>query len=206
MMTGDTTLRIGVDVGGTFTDLVVVDAAGALTAFKSPSIPADPEAGVLAAVDLAAAGLGLSRRDLLRRCAGFVHGTTIATNTMLESKGARVGLLTTEGFRDWLEIRRGVRAESLGPSLRPSREVLVPRHLRLPVAERIDQDGTELRPLDPADVRAAAATLRRGRCRVRRGLPAARLPQPGARGSGRRPCWRSCCQACRSRSPAPSRR
>lgn len=158
-MAGETSLRISVDVGGTFTDLVVVDATGALTAFKSPSNPGDPEAGVLAAVDLAAAGLGLARRDLLARCAAFVHGSTIATNTMLEGKGARVGLLTTEGFRDWLELRRGVRANPWDHRT-PFPEVLVPRRLRLPVAERIDQDGSVLRPLDPASVRAAAEAFR----------------------------------------------
>ncbi len=157
-MTGGS-VRIGVDVGGTFTDLVVVDEAGALTAFKSPSNPGDPEAGVLAALDLAAAGLGLARRALLARCAAFVHGSTIATNTMLERKGARVGLLTTEGFRDWLELRRGIRANPWDHrSAFP--EVLVPRRLRLPIAERIDQDGTVLRPLDAATVAAAAGILR----------------------------------------------
>jgi len=151
--------RIGVDVGGTFTDLVVLDAAGAVAAFKSPSNPSDPAEGVLAAVSLAAERLGWEPKDLLSNCGLFVHGSTIATNTLLERKGARVGLLVTEGFRDSLEIRRGIRRD-VWDHRAPFPPVLVPRYLRLPVTGRLDAHGNELTPLDPATVHNALDSFR----------------------------------------------
>src|SRR3954469_22958313 len=101
--------RIGVDVGGTFTDMVLRDAAGAGRIFKAPSGPPDPSEGVLGVLRLAAQQLDLPLSALLRDCTLFVHGSTVATNTILEKKGARVGMLASEGFRDSLEIRRGMR-------------------------------------------------------------------------------------------------
>jgi N-methylhydantoinase A len=147
--------RIGVDVGGTFTDMVLRDAAGSVRIFKAPSVPADPSEGVLGVLRLAARELDLPLTALLRDCALFVHGSTVATNTILEKKGAKVGMLTTEGFRDSLEIRRGIR-ENQWDHRAPFPEVLVPRYLRLPVRGRIDRDGKELAPLQAADVDAAA--------------------------------------------------
>ncbi|WP_421997900.1 hydantoinase/oxoprolinase family protein [Reyranella sp.] len=147
--------RIGVDVGGTFTDMVLRDAAGAVRIFKSPSVPADPSEGVLGVLRLAAHELDLPLTALLRDCGLFVHGSTVATNTILEKKGARVGLLTTEGFRDSLEIRRGIR-ENQWDHRSPFPEVLAPRYLRLPVRGRIGPDGAELAPLAAEDVEAAA--------------------------------------------------
>src|SRR6202040_4223082 len=136
--------RIGVDVGGTFTDLVLADGAGGLFTFKAPTNSSNPAAGVMAAVELAANGLGLSGQDVLGNCRVFVHGSTIATNTILERKGAIVGLLTTEGFRDSLEIRRGFR-EDAWDHRSPFPEVLVPRSRRLPVLERMDKNGLPVR-------------------------------------------------------------
>ncbi len=147
--------RIGVDVGGTFTDMVLRDAAGAVRIFKAPSVPADPSEGVLGVLRLAARQLDITLTALLRDCALFVHGSTVATNTILEKKGAKVGLLTTEGFRDSLEIRRGIR-ENQWDHRAPFPEVLVPRYLRLPVRGRIGADGEELAPLELADVDTAA--------------------------------------------------
>jgi N-methylhydantoinase A len=147
--------RIGVDVGGTFTDMVLRDSAGAVRIFKAPSVPADPSEGVLGVLRLAAQQLDLPLTQLLRSCALFVHGSTVATNTILEKKGAKVGLLTTEGFRDSLEIRRGIR-ENQWDHRAPFPEVLVPRYLRLPVRGRIAADGSEATPFEPADVTAAA--------------------------------------------------
>ena len=147
--------RIGVDVGGTFTDMVLRDAKGAVRIFKSPSVPADPSEGVLGVLRLAAQQLDLPLSALLRDCALFVHGSTVATNTILEKKGAKVGLLTTEGFRDSLEIRRGIR-ENQWDHRAPFPQVLAPRYLRLPVRGRIGADGKELHPLVAEDVDAAA--------------------------------------------------
>lgn len=150
--------RIGVDVGGTFTDLVIVDADGGVHAFKSPSEPADPASGVIKAIDLGAKSLGGTLEQLLSKCALFIHGSTIATNTLIEKKGAVVGLLTTEGFRDSLEIMRGIR-QNVWDHRAPPPPVLVPRHLRLPVRGRISYEGEELLPLDENAVRAAATAL-----------------------------------------------
>ncbi len=149
--------RIGVDVGGTFTDMVLRDSAGLVRIFKAPSITADPSEGVLNVLRLAAKELDLPLSALLRDCALFVHGSTVATNTILEKKGARVGMLTTHGFRDSLEIRRGIR-ENQWDHRAPFPEVLVPRYLRQPVRGRIAADGTQLLPLVKEDV-AEAATL-----------------------------------------------
>jgi N-methylhydantoinase A len=152
--------RIGVDVGGTFTDLVLADDKGALFTFKAPTNPSNPAQGVMAAVAMAAQGLGLSVEDVLCGCRVFVHGSTIATNTILERKGAVVGLLTTEGFRDALEIRRGFREDAWNhrPAFPP---VLAPRHLRLAVAERMDKDGRTVRPLESDTVLRALEVFRR---------------------------------------------
>ena len=152
--------RIGVDVGGTFTDLVLADGAGALFTFKAPTNSSNPAAGVMDAVELAAKGLGLSVQELLGNCRVFVHGSTIATNTILERKGAVVGLLTTEGFRDSLEIRRGIRDDAWDHRS-PFPEVLVPRSRRLPVSERIDKNGRAVRPLDPDSIVAALDSFER---------------------------------------------
>ncbi len=152
--------RIGVDVGGTFTDLVIIDEVGATSVFKTPSVPTDPAEGVIAALELAAAHFGGTVADFLDRCELFVHGSTIATNTLIERKGAKVGLLTTEGFRDSIEIRRGWR-DDVWAHREPNPPVLVPRALRLPVRGRIDADGSEFEPFQPDDVAIASETFAR---------------------------------------------
>ena len=152
--------RIGVDVGGTFTDLVLIDDSGATSVFKALSVPADPASGVIAALELAAARFGGGVFDILSRCSLFVHGSTIATNTLVERKGATVGLLTTEGFRDSLEIRRGWR-DDVWSHREPNPPTLVPRYLRLPVRGRIDADGSEFEPLNEDDVTTACDLFER---------------------------------------------
>ena len=127
--------RVGVDVGGTFTDLVVADAAGRTEVFKVPSDTEDPGRGVIAALDRTCEALDLSVADFLGECQFFLHGSTVATNTLLEGKGARVGLLTTAGFRDSLEARRGLRKDPWDHRT-PYPPVLVPRYLRLPARGR----------------------------------------------------------------------
>lgn len=148
--------RIGIDVGGTFTDMVLRDSAGFVRIFKAPSITADPSEGVLNVLQLAAKELALPLAALLRGCSLFVHGSTVATNIILEKKGARVGMLTTQGFRDSLEIRRGMR-QNQWDTRAPFPEVLVPRYLRQPVRGRIAADGAELSPLVIEDVVMASA-------------------------------------------------
>ncbi|MDP7548255.1 MAG: hydantoinase/oxoprolinase N-terminal domain-containing protein [Alphaproteobacteria bacterium] len=147
--------RIGIDVGGTFTDMVLRDHAGGLWVFKAPSVPADPSQGVLAVLQRAIDSFEMTLPDLLADCALFFHGSTVATNTILEKKGAKVGLLTTTGFRDSLEVRRGIR-ENQWDHRAPFPQVLVPRYLRQPVGGRLDKDGLELAALTLGDVDAAS--------------------------------------------------
>ena len=151
--------RIAVDVGGTFTDMVLADAGGRFHVFKTPSVPADPSRGVLDVLVYAARAFEADVEDLLSECALFLHGSTVATNTVLEGSGARVGMLVTRGFRDFLEARRGFRADPFDHRP-PYPPVLVPRYLRLPVAGRMDARGTEVEPLDAADLDAAIETFR----------------------------------------------
>ena len=146
-------LRIGVDIGGTFTDLVALDEdSGAVVTTKALSTPRELLAGVLRCVDQT----GVRLAD----CRLLIHGTTIAINALLEQKGARTGLITTEGFRDVLEIGRGNFLRMYDVLYRRPRP-LVPRGRRLEVPERLDARGAVLTPLDEAAVRAAAEALGR---------------------------------------------
>ena len=155
------TYRIGIDVGGTFTDLVAVDQNGTTTLGKSPSTPADPSIGVLEGLDVLAAALGLDRASLLAQTERIVHGTTVATNALLERKGARVWLLTTAGHRDVLEMREGLKPEDRYNLRLAAPEPLVPRKLRLGITERIRADGSVLTPLDEASVVNAVEAMTR---------------------------------------------
>ncbi|XSC48361.1 hydantoinase/oxoprolinase N-terminal domain-containing protein [Bradyrhizobium sp. RDT10] len=119
---------------------MAIDENGQIESLKSPSRPDDPTAGVMAAIDALARRIGLATKQLLGGCSMLAHGSTIATNTVLEGKGARVGLLTTKGFRYTLEMRRGIREEPWNHRP-PSPPVLVPRRWRLPVGGRLDKDG-----------------------------------------------------------------
>src|SRR5271155_1261684 len=152
--------RIGVDVGGTFTDLVAVDDFGKATLAKVPSTPDDPSIGVIDGLDLLAETLGTKLPALLAESERVVHGTTVATNALLEHKGARVGLLTTEGHRDVIEMREGLKDDRYNLRLPPP-EQLVARKLRLGVRERLRADGRVEIPLDPGSLDGAVDVLKR---------------------------------------------
>jgi N-methylhydantoinase A len=154
--------RIGIDVGGTFTDLVAVDDLGRATLEKVPSTPGDPSIGVLDGLKLLAERLGTDRAALLADTERIIHGTTVATNALLERKGARVGLLTTEGHRDVIEMREGLKDDRYNLRLPPP-DQLIPRRLRLGVRERLRGDGRVETPLDPASLDQAIAVLKRER-------------------------------------------
>ena len=100
------TFHVGVDIGGTFTDCVVVDGQGRLIAAKSPSTPPHFAQGMLSAMGLAATQLGLDFADFCQRIAVLTHGTTVGTNALIQRRGGRVALVVTEGFRDLVEIGR----------------------------------------------------------------------------------------------------
>ena len=150
--------RIGIDVGGTFTDYLLLDERGGTRAHKVLSTPADPSQAVLQGLDELAAGIGLSLSEFLRRVEIIVHGTTVTTNAVLTGRTARAGLITTQGFRDALEMRRGVRESFYDNKLTAPRP-LVPRRLRLPVRGRIDHRGSEIEPLSLDDVGQAISVL-----------------------------------------------
>ena len=133
---------LGIDVGGTFTDLVLYDeTTGAISLAKTPSTPTDHSDGVMAGIEQ----LGVGLRGVTK----VAHGTTVATNTALERTGARTAVLTTRGFRDVLEVGRGNRTVLYDiKATRPP--TLVPRSLRFEVGERTLHDGTVLRAVDEA--------------------------------------------------------
>src|SRR4030095_4162194 len=154
--------RIGIDVGGTFTDLVAVGEQGALTIAKCASTPPDPSKGLITGLELLAAELATNLRDLLAHTETIVHGTTVATNALLERKGATVGLLTTEGHRDVIEMREGLKDDRYNLRIEPPTP-LVPRVRRLGVRERLRFDGTVAIPLSVRSLRAGMETLARAR-------------------------------------------
>lgn len=148
--------RIGIDIGGTFTDIALVDAAGVVEILKVASTPDDYSRGIAEGLAALFAERGIDPGAVT----GIVHATTVATNTILEQKGALTGLLTTQGFRDVLELRR-LRIPVLYDLQYDKPPPLVPRRLRLEAGGRIGPDGGERAPLNEGDVRAAAETFRR---------------------------------------------
>ena len=155
----DNKCRIGIDVGGTFTDIVAVSDTGTVTFSKAASTPNDPSIGVMNAVERLADELGINSETLLSKTESIVHGTTVATNALLERKGAKTGLLTTLGHRDVLEMREGLKDDRYNMRL-PAPAPLVPRFLRLGVHERIKPDGRIHTELDNTSLDEAINKLR----------------------------------------------
>jgi N-methylhydantoinase A len=149
-------VRIGVDVGGTFTDLVLADGRrDQLFTGKLLTTPDDPSRAIMEGVERILREADVDPADV----SGLVHGTTLVTNTVIEQTGARVGLITTAGFRDAIEMGREIRYDLYDLFLEPS-PTLVPRARRIGVRGRIDTNGNELQALDEDEVRAAAIALR----------------------------------------------
>ena len=157
---------VGVDIGGTFTDCVVLDRSGRITATKSPSTPANFAEGMLEAMRMAAARLGLPFERFCREVAVLTHGTTVGTNTLIQRKGARVGLITTRGHEDAIHIMRGSR----GVTSRDIRKVvhfpesakpvpIVPKRLIEGVSERVDCFGDVVVPLNESEAEQAIRRL-----------------------------------------------
>jgi N-methylhydantoinase A len=152
-------VRLAVDTGGTFTDLVIDDGAGPFRLFKSATVPHDPAQGVLDVLDVAAAGLGRDRAELLAEADVIVHGTTHAINAVLTGTTARTAFLTTAGHPDVLLLREGGRMEPFNFT-RAYPDAYVPRSLTFEVPERIGADGEVVLPLDEGGVARIAARLR----------------------------------------------
>lgn len=166
-MTASADLICGIDTGGTFTDCVVIDAGGRILTAKAPSTPDDFSQGVLDALALVAGRLGLDTEGLLRRTTRLALGTTVGTNTLLQRRGARVGLITTRGHRDVIHIMRGARGV---PGLASEKVLhfpesgkpdppLVPKTLIAEVSERVDCKGQVVVELNEAEAEAAIRRL-----------------------------------------------
>jgi N-methylhydantoinase A len=150
--------RLGVDVGGTFTDLLLFNVdTGGFWRHKTPSTPHDSSEGILNGVDAICAEAGVDAKDIEY----FLHGTTVATNAVLEGKGARVGLITTEGFRDVMQIARSFVPGGLaGWIIWPKPTPLAALEDTVTVGGRMDAAGQEVRPLDEASARRALTQLK----------------------------------------------
>lgn len=151
--------RIGIDVGGTFTDFLVLEDDGTRSVHKTSSVPSDPASAVARGLHEIAAQRGESLEEFIADVATIVHGTTVTTNALLTRRGARVGLMTTDGFRDVLPMRDGTREEAYDNRLIAPLP-LATRELTTPVGGRIDLTGMERAPLVEQDVRAAVRLFR----------------------------------------------
>ncbi len=146
-----TEYKIGIDVGGTFTDFLLTSQDGASEIYKVLSTPEDPSLGLLNGLAEMAEAHHVPLRKFIKKVTAIVHGTTVTTNAVLTRKGAKTGLLTTKGLRDALEMRRGIREKQYDnryTNVKP----LVPRYLRYPIEERLDYKGDVVTELNEKDV------------------------------------------------------
>jgi N-methylhydantoinase A len=147
--------RIGIDVGGTFTDFLLTSEDGSSEIYKVLSTPDDPSIGLMNGLQEMAKAKSLSLKEFIKDVKTIVHGTTVTTNAVLTRRGAKTGLLTTKGVRDALEMRRGIREEQYNNRY-TNVEPVVPRYLRFPVEERLDYKGDVITPLKELDVLEAS--------------------------------------------------
>lgn len=149
-------MRLGIDIGGTFTDFVLLDdATGQVSTYKCLTTPRDPSD----AIEEGIRGLAAQVPDHVERLEEIIHGTTLVINAIIERKGARTGLITTQGFRDVLELGREIRYAPYDVFAEVP-EPLVPRHRRLEVDERLRADGSILKPLDESGARETVRSLK----------------------------------------------
>jgi len=150
--------RVGVDVGGTFTDLICITPDGEVVLDKTPTTPDDLSSGVLTGMEQLAGALGMDTKAFCAAVEAFVHGTTTADNTMIEMSGAPTGLLATEGHRDEIELRRDHKENIWDPTAPPP-EPIARRRARIPVPERCDFEGNVILALDEEAVRRGVRRL-----------------------------------------------
>ncbi len=155
--------RVCIDVGGTFTDCLVLDESGELATFKVATTPKDPSEGFMRSLDKAARHYGTDLAGLLSTVDILIHGTTLATNTLLTGRGAKTAMLTTKNFRDILELRRGIKPVdvSLYDVFIPPNRPLVPRSRRIGIDERTLYTGEIATPLDERQVAESVAALKK---------------------------------------------
>lgn len=152
--------QISIDTGGTFTDGVLLHEDGTISTAKVPTTPDEPTRGVMDCVKLLASSEnGLTTNEMLARTQSFTLGTTVGTNAVLQLKGAKVGMITTKGYRDVLEMRRVVKPDLFNMKL-PKPVILVPRYLRFVVDERMRYNGEVITPLNEAEARQVIARIK----------------------------------------------
>jgi N-methylhydantoinase A len=151
--------RVGVDVGGTFTDFLISSAGQSARVYKSSTTPDNPTIGFFNGLEQAAKDQDMALDEFLDHVDSIVHGTTITTNAVLTGNGAKAGFITTKGFRDVLNMRRGMKERQFERYAQP--KPLIPRSLTHVVEERVSVEGAVLTPLNEADVRTAARALKK---------------------------------------------
>jgi N-methylhydantoinase A len=152
-------MRVGVDTGGTFTDFITIDESGRPHVFKTPSTPKAPEQAIINGVEALAKEHRVSVPEFVRNIDLFIHGTTIATNTVIQRSGPKIGIIHTDGFRDILFLRDGFKRNRYNLH-EPPPDPFIPRYLRLGVEERTLYSGEVLTPLNEESVRRAARKLK----------------------------------------------
>ena len=152
--------KLGIDVGGTFTDFLLVDEQGSASVYKSLTTPEDPSEGVLTGMKTIAESQNLKIEDFLGHVSIIVHGTTITTNAVLTRRGSKTGFITTKGFRDPLVLKRGVKKDQYNFQCAPPPPI-VPRYLVKTVEERLDFEGNVVTPLQEEDVYKAIGELKK---------------------------------------------
>jgi N-methylhydantoinase A len=152
--------QVGIDTGGTFTDAVAVDEKGNMVQAKSPTTPVDLKTGIMACLNGLAGQLGLDLKEFLGRVTIIVHGTSEGTYTIASRSGPRIGIISTKGHKDTIQLRR-VRKDNMWDWRQPFPQPLVPRHLRVEVQERVTAQGEVLKPLNEGSVHKAVAYLKK---------------------------------------------
>ncbi|UCF50781.1 MAG: hydantoinase/oxoprolinase family protein, partial [Thermoplasmatales archaeon] len=143
-------MKIGIDVGGTFTDFLLIDQEKS-EIYKVLTTPADPSIGLMNGLKEMAKVRNLPLEEFIKKIETIVHGTTVTTNAVLTYTGAKTGMLTTKGLRDALEMRRGIREEQYNNKY-SNVTPLVPRYLRYPIEERLDYKGDVIKPIKKTDI------------------------------------------------------
>ena len=157
-----TKYRLGVDAGGTFTDFVLADENGDVRLYKTPSTPDDPTRAIGEGLNLISEDIGLSPSDVVSQCDLCINGTTVGLNALIQHKGAKIGLICTEGHEDSIEIRLGHKEDGYRYDAEyPPAQMLVPRYLRYGAEERVLSNGEVRTPLKEDDVRAACEAFKR---------------------------------------------
>ena len=155
--------RVCVDIGGTFSESIVLDEKSKFHEFKAPTTPSDFSEGVINTLVEAATAFSLSKEQFLKQTEWIVHGTTVATNALVQRKLARTAMITTKGFRDIIDMRRALKIEthSMYEAFIPPYEPIIPRYLRFTVDEETHYTGEITRPLNEDELKSVIEKIKK---------------------------------------------